>query len=256
MTDVIRPGALTPAIREPHHDGSPLYVSNSAPALGESVRVRVRVPGGLRAAARACARARTPTTSRTGRDRRRIGTRPTAGTGGRPTSSSSNPRARLPLAAPARGRPRRVAEPAAGLAHDRDAATPRTSRSSPIAPPPAWLLDAVMYQVFPDRFARSAAADDRATPAWAMPAAWDDPVDAVMPGALAAVLRRRPRRRHRAARPPRLARRRPALPDAGLPGARPTTATTRRASTDVDPLLGGDEAYVRSSRRRTPAASG
>ena len=28
----------------PHHDGSPLYVSNSEPTLGETVRVRVRIP--------------------------------------------------------------------------------------------------------------------------------------------------------------------------------------------------------------------
>src|ERR687897_2841774 len=28
----------------PHHDGSPLYVSNLEPVLGESVRVRLRVP--------------------------------------------------------------------------------------------------------------------------------------------------------------------------------------------------------------------
>ncbi|MDF2574675.1 MAG: glycoside hydrolase family 13 protein, partial [Agromyces sp.] len=28
----------------PHHDGSPLHVSNQSPALGEVVRVRLRVP--------------------------------------------------------------------------------------------------------------------------------------------------------------------------------------------------------------------
>ncbi|MFD0521658.1 hypothetical protein [Paractinoplanes durhamensis] len=32
----------------PHHDGSELYVSNPAPALGETVSVFVRVPAGLR----------------------------------------------------------------------------------------------------------------------------------------------------------------------------------------------------------------
>ncbi len=35
---------------------------------------------------------------------------------------------------------------------------------------------AVVYQVFPDRFARSAAADERETPSWAVPAGWDDEV--------------------------------------------------------------------------------
>ena len=29
---------------DPHHDGSPLYVDQSEPALGDTVTVRVRVP--------------------------------------------------------------------------------------------------------------------------------------------------------------------------------------------------------------------
>ena len=47
-----------------------------------------------------------------------------------------------------------------------------------VAHPPVadWVTDAVVYQVFPDRFGRSTAADDRALPAWAKPAAWDDAV--------------------------------------------------------------------------------
>ena len=40
--------------------------------------------------------------------------------------------------------------------------------------PPAWLDDAIVYQVFPDRFARSARVD-QALPEWAVAAAWDDP---------------------------------------------------------------------------------
>jgi alpha-glucosidase len=39
--------------------------------------------------------------------------------------------------------------------------------------PPTWLEDAIVYQVFPDRFARSGRVDLPA-PAWAAPAAWDD----------------------------------------------------------------------------------
>lgn len=41
---------------------------------------------------------------------------------------------------------------------------------------PDWAREQVLYQIFPDRFARSAAADDRALPPWALPAAWDDDV--------------------------------------------------------------------------------
>ena len=49
-------------------------------------------------------------------------------------------------------------------------------------PPPAWMDDTVLYQIFPDRFARSQAADARPAPHWAIPAAWDEPLDPVHPG--------------------------------------------------------------------------
>jgi len=45
-------------------------------------------------------------------------------------------------------------------------------RLSTFEPPPAWATGTI-YQVFPDRFAKSA---DRPAPSWAIPAAWDDPV--------------------------------------------------------------------------------
>lgn len=41
-------------------------------------------------------------------------------------------------------------------------------------PVPAWVADSVLYQVFPDRFARAGASDQ--WPEWAEPAAWDDPI--------------------------------------------------------------------------------
>ena len=41
---------------------------------------------------------------------------------------------------------------------------------------PDWGRDGVVYQIFPDRFARSAAADERPVPEWAVPARWDDEV--------------------------------------------------------------------------------
>ena len=41
---------------------------------------------------------------------------------------------------------------------------------------PAWGKEAVMYQIFPDRFARSAQADKHKTPDWAVPQKWADPV--------------------------------------------------------------------------------
>src|SRR5690606_7340722 len=38
---------------------------------------------------------------------------------------------------------------------------------------PDWARDGVVYQIFPDRFARSEAAEQRPTPEWAVPADWD-----------------------------------------------------------------------------------
>ncbi|TGO04406.1 glycoside hydrolase family 13 protein [Serinibacter arcticus] len=46
--------------------------------------------------------------------------------------------------------------------------------------PPAWVADQVAYQVFPDRFARSS--PDTVPPAWAVEAAWDEPVIGSGPG--------------------------------------------------------------------------
>ena len=40
-------------------------------------------------------------------------------------------------------------------------------------PPPAWSRDAIVYQIFPDRFARSR---ERPPPDWAVPCDWDTPV--------------------------------------------------------------------------------
>lgn len=59
----------------------------------------------------------------------------------------------------------------AGL-HSHDVADAADFRLSTYAPPPAWATR-TMYQIFPDRFAKSA---DRPAPAWAIPANWDDPV--------------------------------------------------------------------------------
>ncbi len=93
--------------------------------------------------------------------------------------------------------------------------------------PPDWGRSSVMYQIFPDRFARSKAADDRALPDWALPAKWGDEPIHIGPdtprqffgGDLAG--RRGP------PRPPRAARRHDDLPDARSSRRARTTGTTR-----------------------------
>lgn len=59
----------------------------------------------------------------------------------------------------------------AGL-HSHDVADAADFRVSTFEKPPQWATG-TMYQIFPDRFAKSV---DRPAPAWAKPAAWDDPV--------------------------------------------------------------------------------
>ncbi|AXJ11799.1 alpha-glycosidase [Arthrobacter sp. PM3] len=59
-------------------------------------------------------------------------------------------------------------------------------RLTTFRPAPEWLRRGTMYQVFPDRFARSAASDDlasaRPTPDWAVPCSWDGtPVEGAGP---------------------------------------------------------------------------
>jgi alpha-glucosidase len=154
----------------PHHDGSPSYAATEAPALGDRVEVRVRVPAG------------------SGVDGVRLRTRPEA----------------EPLVAPmtADGPDGRggtwwvgeveVTEPvtgyrfwcdgpgggwltAAGLvAHEPgDTTDHRLVVDDPL---PAWLDGAVLYQVFPDRFARSGRVEpDRPLTAWGTPVAHEYP---------------------------------------------------------------------------------
>jgi len=57
---------------------------------------------------------------------------------------------------------------------DRDVTDAHDFVVSSHPPPPDWGRDAVVYQVFPDRFARSKAADDRPIPDWAVPAQWGE----------------------------------------------------------------------------------
>ncbi len=224
----------------PHHDGSPLYVSTQEPALGEVVALRLRVP-------------RSFPTLRTVRVR------------SNPDREPSYADARIVHEAPDAvwWQAEVVVEnPVHGyrwLLEDFEADTWwLTSRGlSTIEtrdiddfrlvtfdPAPAWARGSVLYQVFPDRFARSAAADEREAPEWALPASWGDPVIHQGPGTgtqlyggdLDGV---REHLDH--------------LVDLGvdvlyLTPVFPATSNHRydaRSFDHVDPLLGGDEALVR-----------
>jgi alpha-glucosidase len=154
----------------PSHDGSALYVADQAPRLGDVVPVLVRTPAA--AGVRGVWARSTPD--------------------GEPRFAESTVhrregtdvwwRAEVEVANPVTGYrfllhtdagPRWLN--AAGLS-THDVADRTDFRLVSHDPPPAWAADAVVYQIFPDRFARSAAAAGRRVPDWAVPASWDDPV--------------------------------------------------------------------------------
>ncbi|GCD90750.1 glycoside hydrolase family 13 protein [Nocardioides sp. LS1] len=161
---------MTSLLHEPHHDGSPLYVGDEVPTLGWSTQVRVRTA------------ADDPVEAmwiRTTYD-----AEPTF----HPCAVVAHEgdtvwwEGTLPVHNPvthyrfllAHGSEQRWLT-GAGVA-DHDVPDAFDFRITAHAAAPDWGRDAVVYQIFPDRFARSAAADERPTPHWAVPAAWDDEV--------------------------------------------------------------------------------
>ncbi len=224
----------------PHHDGSPLYVSDLAPALSDVVRVRLRVPAGYGPLA--------VVRTRSNPDHE------PEWTDAAPLGSADGWdwwEADVAVRNPRHGY-RWMLQHASGRVewlNQTGLHTIETLDAEDFAlvanpAPPAWLFDSVMYQVFPDRFARSAAADERPTPEWAMAAQWSDPVDPVMParsqqfygGDLDGVIDKLD---HLVSLGVDLLYLTPVFPAAS--NHRYDAASFDR----VDPLLGGDEAYVR-----------
>jgi len=162
-------------LHEPHHDGSPLYLPDGHPAPGDRVRLRLRtsVEDPVDAVW-----VRTTYDAEPVFHECLVEERSTEEAGGDSIWWTTEVVAHNPvthyrflLAGPDGQR----WLTAAGLIdHDGPDAFDFTVSSH--APPPDWGRDAVVYQVFPDRFARSELADDRPTPPWAAPAAWDDEV--------------------------------------------------------------------------------
>ena len=224
----------------PHHDGSELYVSDPAPALGDTVAVLVRVPRGTgvsRVHLR-WVRDGEPVFASAVVDRR-------------DRNGDTWWRAELPAHHPVT-RYRFLLGTTTGVrwltglgmtTHDVPDATDFRLVAHP--PAPDWARDAVIYQIFPDRFARSAAAAGRERPDWAIPAGWDDEVvagpDAVRTlygGDLDGIARRLD---HVAALGADTVYLTPFFP------ARSSHRYDAASFDRVDPLLGGDRALERLS---------
>ncbi|WP_233279348.1 glycoside hydrolase family 13 protein [Microterricola pindariensis] len=250
----------------PHHDGSPLHVSTQTPALGETVRVRLRVPAGEAGPAGLGLAALDGVSVRSNPNHEpRFAPAVLLGEHGgwawwQAEVEVENPvhGYRFLLTGPAAdaagtgdaagaGLPAQRWLNATGL-HDTEPLDAEDFKlvASPadIGAPPEWLASSVLYQVFPDRFARSAAADGRELPEWAIAAAWGDPVDPEPParstqfygGDLDGVTERLGH-----------------LADLGVTLLYLTPVFAGRSNhrydatnfDAVDPLLGGDEALVR-----------
>ena len=157
----------------PHHDPSARYVSNPRPRLGDTVELLVRVP--LESEVTAVHVRLTPDGEQQF-VRASLATATATDAWWRAEVSCHNPVTAYRFLLD--GGPTKYAWLNGTGVHPRD--VPDASDFRLLAtdtPAPEWAEGAVVYQIFPDRFARSVAADARALPAWAVPAGWDDPVD-------------------------------------------------------------------------------
>jgi alpha-glucosidase len=160
----------------PHHDGSSLYVGAQTPAFGDRVPVRVRVPRSagvdtvwLRVVEDAEPRY-LPATRSGSEDGEDWYT------------------AEIRIHNPVTHYRALLDRGPAGYTwlngtgeHSREVADRHDFRLTTFDPGPDWGPDAVVYQIFPDRFGRSRDAQHREPPGWAVPADWDDPVIHVGP---------------------------------------------------------------------------
>jgi alpha-glucosidase len=224
----------------PHHDGSPLYVSTLEPTLGETVRVRVRIPEGYGPLAAVRTRSN-PDREPAWTDAALLAT----------ADGWDWWEAEITVVNPRHGyrwmfqfTDGRVQWLNQSGLHTLETLDAEDFALVAFPAPPAWMYDAVMYQVFPDRFARSAQADTHPTPEWAIPAKWDDPVDVVAPGRsqqlyggdLDGVTEKLD---HLVELGANLLYLTPVFPAAS------NHRYDASSFLSVDPLLGGDEAYIR-----------
>lgn len=162
---------------EPHHDGSPLYVSNQLPALGEWVQVRLRVPHTL-GEPRAVRVRSNPDREPRFSEATLLST----------AAGWDWWQAEILIENPVHGY-RWVVRTGDGHdlwinargVFDTETLDSEDFKLTSHPAPPRWASGTVLYQILPDRFARSAAASQREAPDWAIPAEWDDEVELEQP---------------------------------------------------------------------------
>jgi alpha-glucosidase len=155
----------------PHHDGSATYVSDLYPALGDRVAVYLRIP---RAAEVTDVLLRTYVDGEQSLDAVELAREDERDRWYRGVVTMLNPVVNYRWLLQ-RGPAGYQWLNGSGV-RDHDVTDAADFRLSTHPGPPAWAADAVLYQIFPDRFARSAAAGSLPTPPWAIAQDWNDPV--------------------------------------------------------------------------------
>ncbi|MFI7124629.1 glycoside hydrolase family 13 protein [Nonomuraea sp. NPDC050153] len=233
-------------IGEPHHDGSALYVSDQEPAVGSRVTLWLRAPlaAGITGVHVRTVHDGEPRYAEAAPDP----SRPDAGGYGgtdvwwRAEITAVNPVTPYRFLLATRGGQAWLT--AAGLV-THDVTDAGDFRLVCHQPPPPWMSDAIVYQIFPDRFDRSRPMRD--LPDWALPRDWDfDPVipsgpgtaDQFYGGDLDGVIQRLDHVQSLGADTVYLT---PIFP------ARSNHRYNASTFEHVDPLLGGDEALHRLS---------
>jgi alpha-glucosidase len=167
---------------QPHHDGSAVHGPDLADArLGQTLQIRLRVPhGGTRTSPVDAVHVRHVHDGEpfyTQAHVERVDDHDVWYVASL-TVRNRLARYRWLLDDPASGSGYRWVNAAGVHAHDVTDASDFVVSTYPAAP--GWAIDGVMYQVFPDRFARSGA-DHGPLPDWAVAAGWDEPVEHVGP---------------------------------------------------------------------------
>ena len=227
------------SLLEPHHDGSPLFVSDHLPTLGQHVRVRIRIPHEFG-----------PVTAVRTRSNPNHEPRFTVATMIATIDGWDWWEAEIEVENPVHGYRflvrmgdgRNLWVNGTGV-HTIETLDTEDFKLITFAPAPSWSASSVLYQIFPDRFARSEQADARPLPAWVDPASWSDPVIHIGPSTAhqfygGDLLGIEQHLDHLERLGVNLVYLTPVFP------ARSNHRYDALSFAEVDPLLGGDAAYV------------
>lgn len=163
----------------PHHDGSSLYVPNQKPQLGDKVKLRIRIHESFGSINQVLIRQSDSgegfLTPKLKVFAKRHGWNWYEG-----TITIFNPEVHYRFFIELKNKESYWLN-AVGL-HELDQPDRDDFKINTYNRVPKWATGAVLYQVFPDRFAKSSDAEDRKLPKWALPKKWSDSVIAKGPG--------------------------------------------------------------------------